>query len=51
MIMKLKMFTIGKIFGKICGVKHEEKGDDSIFSRGGSEPSPVPLLIANPDPK
>ena len=69
MIMKLKMCTIGKIFGKIylkaiadtffqyvvCnqvrdGVRHEGKGDDSIFRWEGSDPSPVPPLVANPDP-
>ena len=32
------------------GVRHEEKGEDSIFWWRGSEPSPVPPLVANPDP-
>ena len=31
-------------------MRHEEKGEDSIFWWGGSEPSPVPPLVANLDP-
>ena len=31
------------------GVKHEGKGENSIFWRGGSEPSQVPPLVANPN--
>ena len=69
MIMKLKMCTTGKMFGKVClkairdnffqyvvinhgrdGVRHEGKGEDSIFWWGGSEPSLVPLLVAQLDP-
>ena len=69
MIMKVKMCTTGKIFGKLClkairhtffqhlvfnqgrdWVRHEGKGEDSIFWWVGSEPSPLPPLVANPDP-
>ena len=32
------------------GVRHEGKGEDSVFWCGGSEPSPVSPLVANPDP-
>ena len=31
------------------GVKHEGKGENSIFWWGGSEPSQVPPLVANPN--
>ena len=69
MIMKLKLCTTSKIFGKIylktirdiffrylvCnqgkdGVRYEGKRDDSIYWWGASEPSPVPPVVANPDP-
>ena len=54
--MKLKIRTIGNIFGKIClkairdekKGRHEGKGEDSIFWWGGSESSLVPPLDANP---
>ena len=68
--MKVKMCTIGKIFGKIClnaigdtflqyvvckrgrdGVRHKGKGQHSIFWWRGSESSPVPPLVGNPDPR
>ena len=32
------------------GVRHEGKGEDSIFWWVDSEPSPLPPLVANPDP-
>ena len=54
--MKLKIRTIGNIFGKIClkairdekKRRHEGKGEDSIFWWRGSESSLVLPLDANP---